>query len=321
MSLLGRPIRPMLAGSSEPFDSKDHFFELKWDGMRCIAYLDRNGLRLQNRNLRIVTQSYPELKILAEAVEHKSAILDGEIVVLENGLPDFGKLQNRFQVYEALRVDLLRKMYPVTYVAFDLLYHDGRVLLGDSLEERKGHLKNIVSENPHLLYGDHILEQGKLFFDEAVKKGFEGVIAKRRDSPYLIGQRSQYWLKIKGKRTIEAVIAGYTEGGGKRENTFGALVLAAYDSNGELVHLGNVGTGFSDKEADELLRRLRRIKAKGRTIRGEAKAPARITWVKPEFVCEVEYDSLTQDSKLRLPRYMRLRPDKSPLECLLPSTL
>lgn len=317
MSLLQTAIRPMLAGTSGPFDSKDYFFELKWDGMRCITYLDRDELRLQNRNLHIVTQSYPELQILTKAVSHKSAILDGEIVVLESGIPSFGKLQNRFQVDDPLRIEIMRKLYPVTYVAFDLLYHNGRSLLHTSLEDRKELLKKIIKENPHLLYGEHIEEQGKLFFQEAISKGFEGVIAKKRDSPYLVGQRSKFWLKIKGKRTIEAIIAGYTEGEGKRAGTFGALVLAAYNRDRELVHLGNVGTGFSDSEAQHLVGLLRSMKVRSRTIRGDVEAPAPITWVKPQLVCEVEHDSMTLDQKLRLPRYLHLRSDISPKECVV----
>ncbi len=307
----------MLAGTSKPFDSKEYLFELKWDGMRCIAFLENGELRLQNRNLRIVTQSYPELQVLTQSIKHKSAIIDGEIVVLDNGIPSFGRLQNRFQVDEPLRVEILRKLYPVTYVAFDLLYHDGQNLTETSLERRKERLREIVEENPHLLYGDHVEEQGKLFFNEAVKKGFEGAVAKQRNSPYLIGQRSQYWLKIKGKQTIDAIVAGYTEGEGKRADTFGALVLAAYDSNSKLIHLGNVGTGFTEAEADYLLSRLKPLKLKRETIAGEVKAPAPITWVRPELVCEVEYDSMTQDQKLRLPRYKHLRTDVSPQECMV----
>lgn len=317
MSLLHTAIRPMLAGTSEPFNSQNHVFELKWDGMRCIAFLEGNELRLQNRNLRIVTQSYPELQILTKAIKHKSAILDGEIVVLEDGIPNFGKLQNRFQVDDPLRVDIVRKLYPVTYVAFDILYYNGHSLIDTPLEARKKRLKEIIDDNPYLIFGDHILEQGALFFTEAVKKGFEGAVAKQRDSPYLIGQRSQYWLKIKGKKTIEAIIAGYTQGEGKRIDTFGALVLAAYNSTGKLIHLGNVGTGFNDKEAIELLSRLKLLESKRETIRGEVEAPTPITWVRPHLVCEVEYDSMTQDQKLRLPRYKRLRSDISPEECLL----
>ncbi len=318
MSLLHTAIRPMLAGSSEPFDSPKHLFELKWDGMRCIAFLEGNELRLQNRNLRIVTQSYPELQILTKAIKHKSAVLDGEIVVLQNGIPSFGKLQNRFQVDDSLRVEIVRKLYPVTYVAFDLLYHNGHSLIDTTLEARKERLKEIIDDNPYLIFGDHILEQGKLFFNEAVKKGFEGAVAKQRDSPYLIGERSQYWLKIKGRSTIEAIIAGYTQGEGKRLITFGALVLAAYNSNGEIVHLGNVGTGFSDDEAIQLLIKLKSLRSKRETIGGKVEAPSPITWVQPKLVCEVEYDSMTQDQKLRLPRYKHLRSDLSPKECLFP---
>ncbi len=145
-------------------------------------------------------------------------------------------------------------------------------------------------------------------------------MAKERSSPYLLGQRSNYWLKVKSKSSLEAIIAGYTEGAGRRENIFGALVLAAHGREGQLVHLGNVGTGFSENEMQTLLKRLKPLKTTKTTISGEVKAPAPITWVRPQLVCEVEYASWTPDKKLRLPRYMRLRIDVPPEECLVNST-
>ncbi len=319
MNLLETSIRPMLAGRAEPFDSGEHLFELKWDGIRCIAYIDHGKLRLQNRNLRLITQSYPELAVLPKSVKCRTAILDGEIVVLDEGIPNFGKLQNRFQVDESLRVDIMRKLYPVTYVAFDLLFINGKNLVESRLEQRKEHLKEIIEENPHLLYGDYVDDQGKPFFKEAVKKGFEGTMAKERGSAYLIGERSNSWLKIKGKSTIDAIIAGYTEGTGKREDTFGALVLASYSQEGELMHLGNVGTGFSAKEEKTLRKMLDSMRVNKRSIEGEVKAPAPITWVVPKTVCEVEYASFTEDGKLRLPRYVHLREDVPPEDCVLDS--
>ena len=147
-----RPIRPMLAKTGKPFDNNDYFFEPKWDGLRAILFFQEGRIELQNRNLRDATRSYPELQKISARIRAKSAIIDGEIVVLrEDGVPDFGRLQTRFGVDDQKRVDILGKTMPVTYVAFDLLHLDGHDMIARPLVERKERLKSIVKEGPYLL--------------------------------------------------------------------------------------------------------------------------------------------------------------------------
>jgi len=301
----------MLAETSEPFDSPDYYFEPKWDGLRCLAFVRGRKVDFQNRNLRNVTRSYPELAEITRHIALHSAILDGEIVVLERGLPSFEKLQNRFGVENNVQVRTLANKIPATYIAFDLLHANGHDLIDRPLSHRKERLRSILSDAPHLLFSQYVPERGRAYFRNAVKLGFEGVMAKKASSAYHIGSRSNDWLKIKHIRSTDAIVAGYTKGTGSRTNTFGALVLAAYDENGKLVHMGNVGTGFSDKRLEALMRLLRPLRMKTRQIEGEVKAPAPITWVKPRLVAEIGYVSITGDGKLRFPRFLKLRLDEA----------
>ncbi len=311
-----RPIRPMMAKTGEPFDSGDFIFEPKWDGLRALLFKHDNRIELQNRNLRDVTAGYPELQELKSSIKAKAAVIDGEAVVLNpKGLPDFGQMQNRFGISDATRAEILRKTIPVTYVAFDLLHLNGKDLISKPLEERKARLKSILREGPHLLFGDHIEREGRRFYKEASKRGFEGIIAKRRDSPYLPGIRADSWVKVKGAKTLDCVIVGFTQGEGSRASSFGALVAAVHDRKGQLQHIGNVGGGFNNRGLEEITSMLSKLVRKRRVIEGPVEAPSPITWVRPRLVCEVKYASITHDKKLRFPRFNRLRTDKSPEEC------
>lgn len=308
----------MMAKTGEPFDSDDYIFEPKWDGLRALLFKHANRIELQNRNMRDVTTSYPELQGLKSHIRARTAIVDGEAVILnEKGLPDFGKMQNRFGINDSRQARALGKTLPATYIAFDLLHLNGKDLIARPLEERKSRLKTIINEGPHLLYGDHVDRKGTRFYEEASKKGFEGVIAKQRGSIYLPGVRADTWVKIKGYKTLDSIIVGFTKGGGMRATSFGALVLAAYDGNVQLQHVGNVGGGFNDKALDNLTPMLRRLVRKTPVIEGPIDAPSPVTWVKPRLVCEVKYASLTHDRKLRFPRFNRLRTDKSPDDCIM----
>lgn len=314
-----RPIKPMMAKEGEIFDNPDYFFEPKWDGLRAILFFQNNRIELQNRNLRNTTGSYPELLTLGERLRSKSAILDGEVVVLkEDGVPDFGRLQARFGVEDRKHVEVLSKTTPVTYVAFDLLHLDGHDMIGSPLSERKKRLKSIVKDSPYLLYGDHVEREGIQFFNEATRLGFEGAIAKERNSRYVPGLRTDYWIKTKRISTADCVVVGWSRGEGMRASTFGSLILACYDDQGELKHVGNVGGGFSDRELDLLKPKLSGIERKTPTIEGPVDSPTPVTWVRPKLVVEVAYMSVTSDGRLRFPRFSRLRTDKSPTECRLP---
>jgi DNA ligase D-like protein (predicted ligase) len=313
-----RPIKPMMAKTGNSFDSDNHFFELKWDGLRALLFLQDGKLELQNRNLRDVTASYPEIQTVTKKIKAKKAIIDGEVVVLsKKGTPDFGKLQNRFGIEDPKRVETARSANPVTYVAFDLLHLNGKDLIKDQLKNRKNTLQDLIKEGPHLLYGDHIEGKGLEYFSEALKLGFEGVIGKEKHSPYLIGARSGFWIKSKGSRTLDAVVVGYTVGEGMRKATFGSLVMAMYDDNGKLVHVGNVGGGFDDKSLLEIKPMLDKLLVKKPVITGPIEAPSPITWVRPHIVCEILYANITSDRKLRFPRFRMLRLDKRPEECRL----
>jgi len=313
-----RPIKPMMAKTGESFDSNDYLFEVKWDGLRALLFLQQGRLELQNRNLRDVTASYPEIRGVAEEFSARNAIIDGEVVVLtERGIPDFGRMQTRFGHNDPRTVDLVRGTNPATYVAFDLLHLNGKDTVGNPLEERKKILRKILVEGPHLAYGDHVEGEGSKFYSGLLKLGFEGVIAKERLSPYLPGTRSSSWIKIKGSQTIDAIIVGYTIGEGARASTFGSLVMAMYDDGERLIHVGNVGGGFDNNTLESLRSRLDRIIAKSPIIIGTVEAPSPIVWCKPRLVCEILYSSFTRDKKLRFPRFQRLRPDKKPEECRL----
>jgi bifunctional non-homologous end joining protein LigD len=307
----------MLAQTASPFDSDEHYFEPKWDGMRCVAYLHDRNLTLQNRNLRQITKSYPELETIRRDIKSKSAIIDGEIVVLENGLPSFDLLQNRFGVDDPMQVRLLSGKIPTTYIVFDLLHLNGKDLLNRPLSDRREKLARIVTDSPHLLLSQYVTGRGRSYFRNALKLGLEGVIAKRVASLYQMGTRSEDWLKLKQVKTIDCIISGYTVGTGLRSSTFGALVLAAYDRGGILRHLGNVGTGFSDTTILRIMRLLKPLRTKTKTVPGEVKAPAAIKWVKPRLVAEVGYMNMTKDRKLRLPRFEKLRFDKLPVDCVI----
>jgi len=312
-----RSIRPMLAQSAQPFDSKEHHFEPKWDGMRCIAYLKSGRVELQNRNLRDVTKSYPELEAVTDRVKAHSVILDGEVVVLEKGLPNFDLLQNRFGVDDPIQVKMLSRKIPTTYIAFDLLYLNGKDLVNEPLSNRRKELTTIIMDSPYLLLSQYVIGGGKSYFRNALKLGFEGAMAKRSDSVYQIGTRSEDWLKLKRVKGIDCIIAGYTIGTGARSPTFGALVLAAYDKEGRLRHLGNVGTGFTDVMILRMMKLLKPLRVKAKTVLGEVKAPAPIIWVNPQLVAEVGYMNMTRDGKLRLPRFERLRFDKLTSDCTI----
>jgi len=312
-----RSIRPMLAQTAEPFDSDRHYFEPKWDGMRCIAYIQSGKLELQNRNLKDVTKSYPELKTITDQIKSCSAILDGEIVVLEGGLPSFGLLQNRFGVNDPIHIRMLSRKIPTTYIAFDLLHLNGKDLVNRPLSHRKQQLASIIRDSPHLLLTQYVTGSGKVYFQNALKLGLEGAMAKLSQSTYQIGTRSEDWLKLKQVKTIDCIIVGYTAGSGFRATTFGALVLAGYDKDARLKHLGNVGTGFTDEMILRIMKLLKPLRVRARTVLGEVKAPAPITWVKPQLVAEVGYVNMTREGKLRLPRFERLRFDKLPSDCVI----
>ena len=316
-------IHPMLATSiEEPFDGDDWLFEIKWDGYRAIAFIEEGKVRLVSRNQNELTPRYPELKDLPKFVHAKSAILDGEVVALdEEGRASFSLMQQRTGFRPGGRRGVVNADVPVLYYAFDLLYLDGYDWRKVPLEERKEKLAAIIIAGDNLRYSDHYEKQGKALFEMARAKGLEGILAKRRECPYE-ERRSSDWLKIKIRHRMEAVIGGYTEPEGSRAH-FGSIVLGLYDKQGRLIHVGQAGSGFNQKSLAEIWKLLKKRETKQKPFYGEVEALRKVYWVKPELVAEIEYAEWTEGAvsgsgpKLRAPVFMGLREDKKPEECLL----
>lgn len=304
-------LKPMLAVSSEPFDSEDYYFEIKWDGYRCLCYVN-GDVRLFSRNGLELTQTFPELAFLSESISDKPAVLDGEIIVLDNGIPSFNRLQTRGRLKDEGKIRHAAATNPAIFVAFDVLYVSGNEIMDKPLKERKDILRDSVKVNHHFLISDYILGQGKQFVSACASRGLEGVMAKRITSPYLPGKRSHYWKKIRNIKEADLVICGYQQGKGSK--MVGSLVLAGFDGN-NLVYQGKVGSGFDQREERIILDRLNEILTKEPAVNIPVGEKRNTIWVKPVLVCTVHYLALTGEGLLRHPVYKGIRQDKLPEEC------
>jgi bifunctional non-homologous end joining protein LigD len=320
-------IHPMLATAiDKPFDGDDWLFEIKWDGYRAVAFIADGKARLVSRNQNDLTPRYPELKDLPQFVKAKTAILDGEVVALDaEGRASFSLMQQRTGFRPGGRRAPTNASVPVLYYAFDLLYLDGYDLRKLPLEERKKKLQSIIISGDvpgdALRFSDHYEKQGKALFEVAKQKGLEGILAKKRDSVYQ-EHRSSEWLKIKIRHRLECVIGGYTEPEGARAH-FGSIVLGLYDKRGRLIHVGQAGSGFTQKSLADMWKLLQKRATKQNPFYGEVEALRKVYWVKPDLVAEIEYAEWTEGAshgsgpKLRAPVFLGLRDDKAPKECLL----
>jgi bifunctional non-homologous end joining protein LigD len=320
-------IHPMLAiSTAKAFDNPDWLFEIKWDGYRAIAFIDDGRVRLVSRSQNDLTAQFPELGSLPQFVKAERAILDGEIVALdEEGRPSFSLMQQRTGFQPGKRRQPRREGVPVIYYAFDLLYLDGLDLRRVALEQRKQLLQDRIvagraGESDVIRFSDHYAEKGLDLLEAAKQRGLEGIVAKKRNSAYQ-EKRSNDWLKIKITQRQECVIGGYTDPEGSREY-FGALVLGLYDQQGRLIHVGQAGTGFDQKTLKEIFARLQPLKTKQNPFYGEIGGLRKVQFVRPELVAEIKFAEWTHESaeggmKLRAPVFMGLRADKSAEECRL----
>ncbi len=310
---MNKQYRPMLAKSAEaPFSSKDWIFEVKWDGIRAISYVNEK-LTIRSRNDKELKDNFPELEELPDLV--RNVVLDGEIVVMKEGKADFQTLLERSKLMSTRDIEYMAQTSPSTYIVFDILEKDGEQLVDLPLIERKNILKQTVKEGKHVILSVFVDEEGVAYYNEAVKKGVEGVMAKKKDSHYLPGVRSESWLKMKKLLTCDCVIFGYTAGEGARKDSFGALILGLYQ-DGKPVFAGKVGTGFSKSTLADLMRVFKNLETNERTLT-VTDVPEKITWLRPELVCEIGYQTLTREVRLRMPRFHFLRTDKSPAECTI----
>ena len=308
---LNEKIAPMLARTGSPFDSDRHLFEIKWDGIRVLAFFGDGVARLQGRKLTDATPRYPEVVAALERLPGEG-ILDGEVIVLDDeGRPHFQRVLIREQTASRDAALLQARRHPVVYVAFDLLYRDGDPLFDRPLEERKRLLSDLLKESPSpIVESTYVLGQGKALFKEADERGLEGVLAKVLESRYARGERSNAWLKLKVRRRTDGVLVGIVRERGTHRVK--SLVLGVYDHDA-LVWLGNVGSGLDQNTLAELGTELGPLKAE-RPPDFTADAPGEIDWLQPALVVRVEYSELTMEHRLRHPVFIGFV-KKDPREC------
>lgn len=296
-------VKPMLATKApEIFNKANWIYELKWDGYRALANIQKGKVDLYSRNGISFKAKFKEIYDQLKNIPH-DAILDGEVVALdENGKPVFQKLQN----YQKEPSGELR------YYVFDLLFLNGHNIMHLPLTERKSLLPGVIEDIPQVFYCDHVESMGKAFFEQAVDMGMEGVIAKKADSKYSPGTRSDKWLKIKAFESQEALICGYTDS--DTGGPFGSLILGMH-RNEELVYIGNCGTGFSDQDKKDLFRKFQPLATEKKPFKKKVNLKGRApTWLNPELICEVQFSEWTRSGHMRHPSFKGLRIDKIPQE-------
>jgi bifunctional non-homologous end joining protein LigD len=316
-----RHVKPMLAVlSTLPRDDEGWAYEIKWDGVRAIAYCETGRMRLESRTLREITSHYPELRALAAELGSREVVLDGEIVAFDGeGKPSFERLQSRINLGSEAAVRRRMADVPVTYMAFDLLYADGRSLVDTPYTERRARLEELELDGVHWQTPAwHRGEGGELLrLTEA--RGLEGLVAKRLDSRYLEGRRSRAWLKVKNTMRQELVVGGWLPGKGRRAGTLGALLVGYHEEGeegGALRYAGRVGSGFSDEELDLLSAELEPLTASTTPFEGR-QPPKEAVFVEPRLVAEIDFREWTAARTLRAPVYKGLRPDKDPAEVVI----
>ena len=305
---------PMMAVlETTPFDADGWLYEVKWDGHRCLAALGA-ATRLTSRTGRDVTAQFPELIDMHRQLAARNAVVDGEVVALDReGRPSFQRMQDRFH-RPPDELARRRDRVPIQFLAFDLLWLDGAPLLDLPLGERLARLGEVFVETGRLRLSQTVEGRGTALFEHVERLGLEGLIAKRAASPYRPGKRSPDWRKVKAKHHQDCVIVGWTPGKGQRESTLGSLLLAVYDDGGRLRYVGNVGTGFSQSFLAALMEELRAHESARRPV-DPVPGLRGVHWVRPELVCEVEYQSWTDDGRLRAASFKGLRSDKLPRDC------
>jgi bifunctional non-homologous end joining protein LigD len=303
---------PMLATTVDrPFTRSGWVFEMKYDGVRALATVRDGTVRLRGRSGRDETARYPELAAVAPAVSLDEALIDGEIVALdEQGRPSFERLQQRINVGDRGQVERAAARVPVTFMAFDLIAADGHDLREMPLERRKRALQLAITGNARVIYADHVETDGEALFVAVQKNGVEGIVGKRASSVYEAGRRSAAWVKVKAWNEQDCVICGYTaaRGGG---GGIGALVLGVH-VGGRLVHAGQAGSGIGGETAGVLLERLRPLAVDKSPLTPTPQTDQPATWVRPELVCTVRFTEWTSGGTMRHPTFRVLRDDLRP---------
>ena len=298
------PLKPMLAEASKKVPSGDYYYELKWDGIRALIYLNEGQLKIYSRNLNDITAQFPDLNVPEQAFRINNAIFDSEIVCLDqDGKANFKKVIKRLMSKK--NFDYESKRSPAYCYLFDCLYLDGRSLINDPQDRRRQWLIDSVRRGETNYRISETMEDGKAFFDAAKRMGVEGIMAKDRTARYTIGKRSKAWIKVKVKESMDCVIVGFTEGEGDRERYFGSLQVAE-ENGGELIYRGRVGTGFDDAMLKSLATNFIQHISAERTIDSEVHEERKTVWLNPIMKCEVEYSMITENGTFRDPVFKKL---------------
>lgn len=298
--------------AARPPAGEDWLFEIKWDGVRAICFIENGRVRLVSRNGAVMDRQYPELSVLPHQVEAESAILDGEIVALDAaGRPSFARLQSRITAADPNAIAHMARSHPVALYVFDLLYLDGKDLRSQPLIERKRLLRSVLKPTGTIRLSEHFTGNAGDLLEAVRENGLEGVVAKRARSRYE-SKRSPDWLKIKITNRQEFVICGYTSG--EREH-FSSLVLGVYRGR-RLAFAGSVGTGFDNQLLKHIAGLLKPLVVSECPFAADPRIGRSVTWVRPELVCEVRFANWTEDGRLRAPVFLGLRPDADPRQTI-----
>ncbi len=300
-------VRPMQAASAEaPFSSGEYIFEVKWDGLRCVLFRDPDGrVRLQDRGLKDITADLPEVAAAAKRVPPGS-VIDGELVATDNdGRPDYPRLRQRLAGGARMRDEI-----PTAYLAFDALYLEGRPQLRQPVIRRRARLAKSVEAGGHIFVPAHIEEDGVELFEACLERGLEGVVAKHRQSPYVTGQRSPFWLKVKAVKSDDFVVIGWMG-----DKPFDALVVG-YHEDGRLLPCGTVGGGYDDDALRVIRAGIEELATEASPLEPPPIMMRPVHWLRPELVVSIRYSEWSPDGTLRFPIFNGLRPEVHPAEAV-----
>lgn len=305
--------RPMLAQvAGQPFDHPDWQFEVKWDGIRALAYVEMGQLRLFSRNNRDLTDQFPELHRLPQSLKGDRAVLDGEIVALDqDGKPSFPRLQKRIHLTDSVRVHHAQTLAPLAFILFDILWWQSEDVTTLPLAARGELLQEGLRWEAPFVRSPVTQGTGEQLYQAVLAQTLEGIVAKRSQSRYIEG-RSREWLKIKRIREIDCVVCGFTFDVAR--SRLKALILGLYQGN-HLVHIGQVGSGLSSEESVDLRIHLEGLERLSSPFALNPSIPGIMHWVSPALVCRIQYRGWTIDKKLRQPVFRELRYDKAAQEC------
>jgi bifunctional non-homologous end joining protein LigD len=309
---------PMLARSGDlPVNEAPWSFEVKWDGVRAIAYAQPGRLRLESRNLNEITAAYPEVRGLVLQLGMREAVLDGEIVAFDDGgRPSFERLQRRMHVTSPAAVRRLSASTPVVYAIFDLLYLDGHSLMEQPYTARRAALEALELSGPAWRVPAAHAREGARLLEATASQGLEGIVAKRLDSRYEPGRRPGTWVKTKHTHRQELVIGGWLPGEGRRAERIGALLMG-YHEDGEFLYAGRVGTGFTERTLEQLAAKLAPLRRATIPFTSAPKLPREAVFVEPALVAEIEFREWTGEHVMRAPSFKGLRDDKAPRDVVL----